>query len=173
MKRRPPPPELTSAFYEKGYAVHGRRCWLRQFDEHNKSCSERFEVIHLIGRMRIREILRPQLMDLPRGLPIDELTRSDVDDLVELCEWDIRNVGGLGCEGHHRRFDNALTPPLRVPAEVLVPEQIAFIDDWGFEIEAMRRFDDFDTAVLAAGDRPVSAGTASVGGEQGGGEMAA
>jgi hypothetical protein len=153
VKRPPAPKHLTEAFHQAGLSwyLHGDQapdhvlrlrdggpaCWLAQFDELDRPCSGRLEVVHLIGRQRIRNILRPLLLtDLWEDGAIDPV---DVDDLVTLAEWDPRNAAP-GCEGHHRRFDGHATPALVVPVSALPPDKLAFIGDWGFEVEAARRF---------------------------------
>lgn len=153
MKRPTPPRHLTKAFHQAGLSwyLHGDQapdnalrlhdggpaCWLAQFDEHERPCAGRLEVVHLIGRQRIRNILRPLLLtDLWAEGAIDSL---DVDDLVALAEWDPRNAAP-GCEGHHRRFDSHATPALAIPLDALPEPVLDFIADWGFESEAERRF---------------------------------
>jgi hypothetical protein len=155
VKRRSPPPALTSAFHQAGLKVFrvsgpetrdqplrlydgGPACWLKQFDPLDRPCSGDLEVIHLIGRQRISKVLRHQLVtDLWAEGAIDPL---DVDDLVELAEWDIRN-GAPGCEGHHRRVAGHLTPTFQIPVRRLFVPAVEFIVEHGFEVEAERKFE--------------------------------
>jgi hypothetical protein len=115
----------------------GPACWLAQFDHLGRPCSGELEVFHFLARKEIRRILRHCLVtDLWANGAIDP---GDVDDLVELAEWDPRNAGP-SCEGHHRRFDSHLTPELKVPLAALPWSTVLFICQWGFESEAERKF---------------------------------
>lgn len=165
MKRRTPPSYLTEAFREDalGWYLHGDEapdqpmrlfdggpaCWLWQFDPLERPCEGRLEAIHLIDKQAIRRVLRHLLVtDLWADGAIDPL---DVDDLVELAEWDGRN-GASGCTGHHRRADSLATPRLEVPAQCLRDDAIEFVTDWGLRAEAARRFSGADE-VLPADER--------------------
>lgn len=105
-----------------------RACWLARFDPLSRPCEGRFEAAHFIGRQSIR--------NCPTLLGIDE-------EIVELAQWDARN-GLPACEHHHRRFDNhADAGPgsgLLVPKDDLDFELLEFIEDWGLQSEAERRF---------------------------------
>lgn len=57
---------------------------------------------------------------------------SIVPSLILLAAWDSRN-GGIGCEGHHRRYDSHLTPALDLRYEHLPSPVIQFAFDWGIE----------------------------------------
>lgn len=154
MSRRPTPPgHLTHGFHQAGLSwyLHGEQapdhvlrlydggpaCWLARFDPFERPCEGRLEVVHLISRQRIRNIMRPLLCtDLWAEGAIDP---GDVEDLVQLAEWDDRNAAP-GCTGHHRRFDNQQSPGLKVPIEGLRAEAIEFILERGLDSEAERRF---------------------------------
>ena len=143
------------------------RCWLAQHDPRQRPCSGPFERFHFIPRQRVENAMEAQL---PAPTPCDECRGTgrafdDVDDLNAilaatpcpacfgtgtydlapvrlLAAWDPRN-GGVGCEGHHRRYDSHLTPTLKLHAATLFDHTIDFIFDWGLESEAERRFDNF------------------------------
>jgi hypothetical protein len=151
MKRPIPPIELTAVFFNAACQRHGRVDWLKPFDETDSRANGRLEATHLISRTRIANTLKPQLLGTTYDEDLTPLDRADVDDLVQIAEWDSRNAGGLAYTARHRRFDNQATPALRVPAEALPADFLEFVDDWGFEIEACRRFENFDTVVLGAG----------------------
>lgn len=102
----------------------GRSCFLAPFDPQNQSCCGRWEAFHFFGRQEVRN--SPALYGLER-------------EFVELIEWDCRNVG-LGCEGHHRRFDLHSTPALVLPRIALPEDTLEYIDDYGLENLAERRF---------------------------------
>jgi hypothetical protein len=153
VKRRTPPEYLTEGFFRAACERHGRVDWLKPFDEKQCPVHGRLEATHLISRQRVRNILLPQLVPLYAS---SEWTKDDVFDLVELAEWDPRNAGGLAYTDRHRRFDNQATPALRVPATALPFDFYEFVDGWGFELEACRRFEGYDTAVLGAGRLPRS-----------------
>lgn len=70
------------------------------------------------------------------------LVKAEVDDLILLAAWDPRNAV-IGCEGHHRRFDNHATPVLVIPAPELPDHMLDFIFDWGLETQAEARFPNF------------------------------
>ena len=174
MKRRTPPKHLTEAFRDEaftrythfgpedgtGYPLRlhngGPACWLKQFDPFDKDCSDELEACHVISRQRIRNVLRGLLV--PDALTPYSIDPFDIDDLVELAEWDPRN-GVPGCTHHHRRFDRQATPDLTVPVQSLFVPNRAFILDWGFESEAERKFSDASAATwLVSLDRqPVEA----------------
>jgi hypothetical protein len=161
MRRRTPPKHLTEAFREEafvrfthfgpedgtGYPLRlyngGPACWLKQFDPLDRACSGDLEACHLIGRQRIRNVLRGQLVtDIFATGAIDVL---DVDDLVEQAEWDPR-IAAPGCTGHHRRLDSHATPELKLPAQQLLAPHREFILEWGLESEAERKFIQIDRA---------------------------
>lgn len=154
MRRPTPPRELTEAFRETAFAYFthhgpevpgqplrlydgGPACWLKQFDPLDRPCSGDLEAFHFIGRQRVRNVLRRQLTTDP--LAAAAIDAFDIDGLVELAEWDPRNAGP-GCTGHHRRFDNHATPDLKLSAVVLPAPAREFVLDWGFEVEAERKF---------------------------------
>jgi hypothetical protein len=159
-KRRTPPSYLTEQFREVAFAFYtsggpqgagtplrlyegGPACWLKQFDPLDRPCSGELEAFHFIGRQRIRSVLRHQL-----ALGLETLglfLREDVDDLVELAEWDSRN-GGPACTGHHRRFDSHATPALVLPAWVTPGPFREFIREWGLETEVERKFSELERA---------------------------
>ncbi len=158
MKRRTPPSWLTKAFHENALAYFslfgpaapgqplrlyngGPACWLKQFDPLDRPCSGDLEAVHLIGRQRIRNVLRGQLVAGFEGLGL--FLEEDVDDLVELAEWDPRNGAG-GCTGHHHRFDSHSTPELKVPGLMTPGPFRDFAVDWGLESDAERKFDGLD-----------------------------
>lgn len=158
MKRRTPPNWLTKAFQQSAFDFFrvygpdqpgiplrlydgGPACWLKQFDYLDRPCSGDLEAIHLIGRQRIRNVLRPLLLDLP--LADASFTAADIDDLVELAEWDPRN-NAPGCTGHHRRFDSHATPTLIVPGLATPGPFRDFVLDWGLESDAERKFPGLD-----------------------------
>lgn len=161
MKRRTPPEHLTLAFRleafrrysyigpeESGrplclYEDGGPACWLKQFDLYDKECGGELEACHVISRQRIRNVLRGLLV--PDALDPTAIDPLDIDDLVELAEWDPRN-GVPGCTHHHRRFDSHSTPELGVPAQKLFAPNLEFVLDWGLESEAERKFTDVDEA---------------------------
>jgi hypothetical protein len=147
MKRAQPPLHLTEGFFFAACQRHGRIDWLKPFDQTDSRANGRLEATHLISRQRIRNVLLPQLSHL---YATSEWTKDEVLAVVELAEWDPRNAGGLAYTARHRRFDNQATPALRVPAAALPADFLEFVDDWGFELDACRRFENFDTAVLGA-----------------------
>lgn len=160
-RRRTPPAELTEAFREQAFKLYtysgpeaegrslclhsdgGPACWLKQHDPLDRPCSGRLEAFHFLGRQRVRHLLRQQFTtDLLAPSAIDA---ADLDDLVELAEWDPR-IGGPGCTGHHRRFDNHATPDLKITATALPSLVRAYVLDWGFETEVERKFLEADQA---------------------------
>ena len=127
MKRPTPPRELTSAFH--GAAMQRARelrlsCFLAPHDDRETPCYGRFEAFHFLGRQEVRN--SPALYGLER-------------EFVELIEWDPRNAG-LGCEGHHRRYDSHATPGLIVPRLALPDDVEEFVEERGLESLAERRF---------------------------------
>jgi hypothetical protein len=169
VKRRTPPSHLTEAFREEAFArfTHfgpedgsgyplrlyngGPACWLKQFDLLDRACSDELEACHVIGRQRIRNVLGGLLV--PDALNPTAVDVLDIDDLVELAEWDPRN-SVPGCSHHHRRFDSHATPDLKVPAQQLFAPNRAFVLDWGLESEAERKFTDLDECTwLVSHDR--------------------
>jgi hypothetical protein len=107
---------------------------LARHDPEGRPCKGRAEIFHFIGRQRVRDALYYQH---PEGDHLRPLLRPS--EWLELAEWDPRN-GGIACEGHHRRFDNHLTPSLVVPADALPVHVIEFAEDWGLEAELERKF---------------------------------
>lgn len=105
----------------------------------------RLERFHWINRQRAANALSALLpisaIDLRRIAPPPEdchvFDDDEVADLIQLVEWDPRN-SDLGCEGHHRRFDNHLTPSLTVRYERLPSHLIQFAFDWGIEAQLDR-----------------------------------
>jgi hypothetical protein len=127
--KRPPKPAYPGA---NGY------CWLTCHDDRRRPCSGRLERFHFIPRQRVENALRALLpgWGLERVHYAPHVDSGDFkawrDDLILLAAWDSRN-GGLGCEGHHRRLDSHLTPPLWVRYENLPDRVVHFAFDWGIE----------------------------------------
>ena len=130
-KRRRADGELTAEFHrlalKQGTLMP---CWLAQFDEHERPCSGQVEAIHLIGRQRVRNVLVPLFVGVDR---------ADVEDLVELAEWDHRNAM-TGCTTHHRPFDSHSTPGLTVPGLALPARFLEFAEERALESDAERKF---------------------------------
>ena len=99
-------------------------CFLAPHDPLEQPCYGRWEAFHFFGRQEVRN--SPVLYGLER-------------DFVELIEWDCRNAG-LGCEGHHRRFDSHATPALTLPRLALPEDTLEYVDDYGLDSLAERRF---------------------------------
>jgi hypothetical protein len=121
------------------------RCWLAQHDERERPCFGPFERFHFIPRQRVEHTLGAVLpvatgqwgeLDGERVVEYVDFPR---DEIVLLAAWDPRN-GGVGCEGHHRRYDSHLTPTLKLHAVALPDHVLDFIFGWGLESEAERRF---------------------------------
>lgn len=145
MARAKAPRWLTTAFAEgvvelaatrpaPAYPGAVGRCWLAQHDERRRPCSGPFERFHFISRQRVRHALGALL---PWGAAGTE-EWNHFSDLLQLAEWDPRNAE-VGCEGHHRRFDSHLTPPLIVPYSALPARTIYFAFDWGID-DQLNRF---------------------------------
>jgi len=135
------------------------RCWLAQHDPRRRPCSGHFERFHFLRRQSVEDAvaaLLPDRWELLRQLE-DQMGEPDfwsgnyaatvakahgelvgsgalrpLADLILLAAWDPRN-GGVGCEGHHRRFDHHLTPALPVRYEALPPHVVQFAFDWGID----------------------------------------
>jgi hypothetical protein len=118
-------------------------CWLKQHDPLDRPCSEvtngRLEAVHLIGRQAIRRVLSHTLNTGYIWQEDGGIDFNDVEDLIELAEWDPRNAA-LGCTGHHRRLDSHATPELTLDAEALSDDFFDFVLDWGFESLAEEKF---------------------------------
>jgi hypothetical protein len=156
MRRSSPDRILTAHFWEAGrksyrydgpadgapflQSPHNAACWLKQHDPFDRPCSEvtngRLEVFHFVSRQAIRRVLGHTLHT---GFDIGGIDPADVEDLIELAEWDPRNAG-LGCTGHHRRLDWHATPELQLPVEAVPDRVLEFVLDWGFESEAEGKF---------------------------------
>lgn len=127
MKRPTPARELTAAFHER--AMRRARelrlsCFLAPFDDHNRDCVGKWEAFHFFGRQELRN---------------SPLLWGCEPDVIELIEWDDRNAG-LGCEGHHRRFDGHLTPTLILPRIALPDDTEEFVEQYGLWSLAEGRF---------------------------------
>ncbi|HEX4307152.1 MAG TPA: hypothetical protein VHZ54_14035 [Solirubrobacterales bacterium] len=156
MRRSSPDRTLTAHFKEaagRSYLYDGpdegapyfephtrAACWLKQHDPLDRPCSEvtngRLEAIHLLGRQAIRRVLGHNLRT---SFDIGGIDPADVEDLIELAEWDPRNAG-LGCTGHHRRLDNHATPEFELDVEALSDDFLDFVLDWGLEQAAEEKF---------------------------------
>lgn len=100
-------------------------CWLWSLDPEERPCEGRLEVMHVLGRQRIRNALFAQLRDLPK---------AERDELICLAEWDPRNAAP-GCTGHHRPYDNHMATGLKIPAEAVPLHTLYFALHWGLEHE--------------------------------------
>lgn len=79
---------------------------------------------------------------------LEPLTKGEVDDLLLLAAWDPRN-GEVGCEGHHRRYDNhAGTADLIVPVLALPIRTVDFIFDYGLMTQAEDQWPGFNEALV-------------------------
>jgi len=127
------------------FEPHNRAaCWLKQHDPLDRPCSAvtsggRLEAVHLIGRQAIRRVLSQNLNTGYIWQEDGGIDPNDVEDLIELAEWDPRN-SALGCTGHHRRLDDHATPEFVLGAEALPDDFLDFVLDWGLESEAERKF---------------------------------
>lgn len=113
-------------------------CFLAQHDPRRRPCEGRIERFHFVGRQRARHalaLLLPNRQEL--FAQIGELVALGLD-VIPLAEWDPR-AGGLGCEGHHRRFDSHATPALIVPHHALPDHVIEWSIDYGLEAELERK----------------------------------
>jgi hypothetical protein len=122
----------------RGLIVHPHdACFLARHDDRRRPCSGPYERFHFINRQRVENAMAALL---PYAWEADALgaflteTEWTRDDLILLAAWDPRN-GGIACEGHHRRFDSHLTPPLTVPRLQLPARVIEFVTDNGIEHE--------------------------------------
>jgi hypothetical protein len=145
---RPLRPELFE--HEEPPVLGTPRCWLQDHDPRRRPCSGRLERFHFIPRQRVEAIVWEQLREAVircgrcegAGLLAGGLVKGDLcpecfgrghfaaptAELVQLAAWDARN-GELGCEGHHRRFDRHLTPPLIVVSTALPDHVVDFAHD--------------------------------------------
>lgn len=112
-------------------------CQLAQHDLLQRPCSGRLERFHYVNRQRI-ELAFAALMIWTPEFDALGLTVGDVQDLVLLAAWDPR-VGGVGCEMHHRRYDNHLMPPLIVPYDALPSHVTDWASDYGLESQLEAR----------------------------------
>lgn len=110
-------------------------CWLAQYDPEERPCDHKLERFHFLGRQDVKRGLGNQL---DWGFAGTE-EWNNFTDLIQIAEWDSRN-GGIGCEGHHRRFDSHMTPRIEVPALSLPSHVLDFVSDYGLEAEAERKF---------------------------------
>lgn len=131
--------ETMRALYD--LAFKGTGCCLAQHDPHDRPCSGRLERFHYINRQRVENALGALLPRTPywhwpgeRGI-----TGELRDELILLAAWDPR-VGGIGCEGHHRRLDSHLTPELVIAKSALPDHLLEFATDWGLESSLEERF---------------------------------
>lgn len=128
-------------------------CVLRGFDSRRRPCSGRLERFHWISRQRVEHALGALLL----GAEIEEywndwngeeggagtdhfaMPQDWREEITLLAAWDPRN-GGIACEGHHRRYDSHLMPPLIVPRSPLPDHVLEFVRDWGLEHVLEDRF---------------------------------
>jgi hypothetical protein len=117
-------------------------CWLAQFDDEDRPCTNKLERCHIINRQRVEKavgamLLRAEVEDYWDGwnVPMSQDLR---EELVNLAAWDPRNAR-LGCTGHHPRFDSNATPRLYVPFDALPGHVLEFAEDWGLEVELERK----------------------------------
>jgi hypothetical protein len=161
MAKPKPPRWLTQSFADGVDEQHPRwvggarvimhpreACQLAQFDHRRRPCEGRLERAHLVPRQRVENAIWEALREAhiwrrQEGVCDPCLMFPwERDDLILLAAWDSRNAV-IGCEGHHRRLDNHVTPELRIHAAALPDHAVEFIYDWGLESEAERRFDNF------------------------------
>lgn len=122
------------------YGIGEALCQLRQHDLLQRPCSGRLERIHYVNRQRIENAMGVLLL----GAVIDDgiyrypFDRWMTSDLILLAAWDPR-VGGIACQGMHRRFDNHATPPLIVPYDALPSHVIDWAESWGLESQLEAR----------------------------------
>jgi hypothetical protein len=125
------------------------RCWLAQHDERRRPCKGPLERFHFLRRGTVEDTLRAALPTAGYypTLPDDTITAMmdgfDRGALVYIAAWDPRNAE-VGCEGHHRRYDNHATPPLPIGYHQVPNRVIEFALDWGLE----RAFEDRFGAAL-------------------------
>ena len=126
--------DLYAGFYAAGIerAQHvGRRgsaCWLGRYDPLRLPCEGRIELCHAVNEQRVRNALYALLPTTP-----------DRDDWLLMAAWDPR-LAIPGCEGHHRRFDSHLTPPLVIPRHLAPASAVEWAADWGLESQLEARF---------------------------------
>lgn len=133
--------EAAAAIFSDGPPVG---CWLAQFDPEERTCTETLERVHVISRQRVETLvwqsLRDAELEFEDGpIPFDRDGGATVKAVVLLAAWDPRN-GRIGCNGHHPRFDSHSTPRIVVPARALPGHVLEFIEDYGLEAEAERKF---------------------------------
>lgn len=136
---------LPRSAYARG-GCQEQACRLARSDALVRPCAGKFERFHYLGRQRVENALYALLPGevVHDPSPGTEEYGSGVEfpdwsDVILLAEWDARN-GGIACEQHHRRFDNHLTPPLKVAAADLPGHFLDFLCDWGLEQEAADKF---------------------------------
>jgi hypothetical protein len=141
-------------------------CFLSYFDPDRRGCEGEFERFHFIGRQRVEHalgVLMPAagercpwcsgrgcdpgnvLADCPTcgGSCVTAPVDFDSTPLILVAAWDPRN-GGIGCEQHHRRFDDHQVSLPRnrivIPLSALPGRVVAFAGDYGLESELERKF---------------------------------
>lgn len=128
--------ELAQAPWDEGQGV----CWLRPFDTRRQPCSGKLERFHFIGRQRVRNLLWDALL---YAVYAETQEIFETRETIMLAEWDARN-GGIGCEGHHRRFDGhacSARAPKIVIAGGDVPGHVReFACCYGLEMAFAERF---------------------------------
>jgi hypothetical protein len=150
-------------FRAKGrpYAGANPWCWLAQFDPKRLPCAGQpgkvIERFHFIGRQRVEKALGALLPDYTEAIAAGDVEpggavdfidwQTMLTDVILVAAWDSRNAG-LGCEHHHRRFDNhahsPAAPAIKVPAFALPEHVDDFVIDLGLEHVAEERFEDYD-----------------------------
>lgn len=150
----------------KPYPLANPWCWLARHDPARAGCDGALERFHYIGRQRVENALGallPFAVDITFNddgsiniggppPPVDAAGRISGpppiaeewrDEITLLAAWDPRN-GGLGCEGHHRRFDGHQVSLPRhriiVPRIALPGRVVDFAGDYGLESDLERKF---------------------------------
>lgn len=113
-------------------------CYLARHDPLHRPCSGRLERFHYVNRQRIENAMAALLLAARWEEFADGPEDSPFSNLILLAAWDPR-VGGISCEGHHRRFDSALTPPLVVPYDALPSHVTEWAESWGLESQLEAR----------------------------------
>jgi hypothetical protein len=126
-------------------------CWLAHHDPRRRPCTGPMERFHFVNRQRVEGAMWEQLREAmfwePDAIgPHGEyagmgrcLDRAERDELILIAAWDDR-LGGLGCEGHHRRLDSHLTPALEIVSSALPAHLIDWSEDYGLEQLIAERF---------------------------------
>jgi hypothetical protein len=140
---------------EAAYPGAKRACWLAKCDPHKLPCGGQpgklFERFHFIPRQRVENAMgavlpRPAIDVFDPESIWTGLSKAEIEEVILLAAWDARN-GGMGCELHHRRYDSHAdspeAPAIEVPAFALPEHFDNFVEDFGLETEAERRFPGF------------------------------